>query len=72
MNSHYHVIVWIDHQQARVFEVNMDDAERTILHSTHPHEHLHHKANSGDSGHAQLDRNFLKQVAAALSAAGRS
>jgi len=38
--------------------------------STHPHQHLHHKANSGDSGHAPLDKEFLKHVAQALSTAG--
>ena len=70
MNIHYHVIVWIDHQQAKIFEVSMDEAERVVLHSTHPHQHLHHKANSGDSGHAPVDKAFLKSIAATLSTAG--
>jgi stalled ribosome rescue protein Dom34 len=70
MNIHYHVIVWIDHQQAKIFEVTMDHAERAVLHSTHAHQHLHHKANAGDSGHAPVDTAFLKGVATALSSAG--
>lgn len=41
-----------------------------ILHSSHPREHLHHKANAGDSGHARLDKAFLKKVATAISGAG--
>jgi stalled ribosome rescue protein Dom34 len=41
-----------------------------VLHSTHPQEHLHHKANAGDSGHAPLDRAFLDRIAAAISSAG--
>ena len=70
MNIHYHVIVWIDHQQAKIFEVTMDESERVVLHSTHPHQHLHHKANSGDSGHVPVDTAFLRIVTAALSKAG--
>jgi stalled ribosome rescue protein Dom34 len=70
MTSPYHLIVWIDHQQAKIFEVDVENAERTILHSTHAHQHLHHKANAGDSGHVPVDTAFLKQVAAALATAG--
>jgi len=67
MTSHYHALVWIDHQTAKVFHFNADASETAIVHSTHPHQHLHHKANSGDSGHAPVDRDFLERVAAALS-----
>jgi hypothetical protein len=27
--------------------------------SAHPDQHIHHKANSGDSGHAAVDSEFL-------------
>jgi stalled ribosome rescue protein Dom34 len=70
MTHHYHAIVWIDHQQAKIFEVNATDVDHTTVRSTHPHQHLHHKANSGDSGHAPVDKAFLKQVTEALSHAG--
>ena len=68
MIIHHHVIVWIDHQQAKIFEVTLDDAARAVLHSTHAHQHLHH--HSGDSGHVPVDKAYLKSVTAALSAAG--
>ena len=70
MTNHYHALVWIDHQTAKVFHFNADSNETDILHSTHPHQHLHHKANSGDSGHAPLDKDYLERVATAISQSG--
>ena len=70
MSSHYHVLVWIDHREAKVFQFDATDVDRSTVRSTHPDQHLHHKANSGDSGHAPLDKEFLKHVAQALSTAG--
>ena len=29
MEHHYHAVVWIDHEQARVFHFNADDAEKS-------------------------------------------
>jgi len=76
MSNHYHAIVWIDHQQAKIFQFDATDIESatdidsTVVRSSHPHQHIHHKANSGDSGHAAVDKAFLKQVADKLSDAG--
>jgi DNA-binding MurR/RpiR family transcriptional regulator len=69
MPEHYHAIVWIDHQQAKVFHFNIDEADATTVRSSHPHQHLHHKANAGDSGHAPLDKAFLEQASQALAGA---
>ena len=70
MTNHYHALVWIDHQTAKVFHFNADSNETNVVHSTRPHQHLHHKANSGDSGHAPVDKDFLDRVAAAISQSG--
>ena len=70
MTNHYHALVWIDHQTAKVFHFNADSSETAIVHSTHPHQHLHHKKNSGDSGHAPVDKDFLERVATAISQSG--
>jgi stalled ribosome rescue protein Dom34 len=70
MTNHYHALVWIDHQTAKVFHFNDDLNETSIVHSTHAHEHLHHKANSGDSGHAAVDKNFFERVATAIANSG--
>lgn len=70
MKHHYHALVWIDHQVARIFHFNADTNETQIVHSTHAHQHLHHKANSGDSGHAAVDKQFLERVSAAIADSG--
>src|SRR5580698_2351173 len=70
MSPHYHALVWIDHREAKVFQFDATDVDHTTVRSTHPHQHIHHKANAGDSGHAPLDKEFLKHVAQALSGAG--
>jgi stalled ribosome rescue protein Dom34 len=71
MTSHYHAIVWIDHREAKIFQFDAGDVDATIVHGTHPHEHIHHKANAGDSGHVPVDKAFLAHVAQSLSQAGR-
>jgi stalled ribosome rescue protein Dom34 len=70
MASHYHALVWIDHHQAKIFHFDASGADRELVRSTNPHQHLHHKANSQDSGHAALDTPFLRQVTEALAPAG--
>jgi stalled ribosome rescue protein Dom34 len=70
MSDHYHAIVWIDHQQAKVFQFNATQVDSTKIRSSHPHEHIHHKANTVDSGHVPADHEFLERVAQALMHAG--
>lgn len=70
MTTHYHAVVWIDHQQAKIFHFDATGSDREIVRSSHPHQHLHHKANSIASGHAALDVRFMSHVADALAAAG--
>jgi stalled ribosome rescue protein Dom34 len=70
MSTHYHALVWIDHREAKIFQFDATDVDRATVRSTHPHQHIHHKANSGVSGHAPLDKEFLQHVAQALTTAG--
>jgi stalled ribosome rescue protein Dom34 len=70
MSDHYHAIVWIDHQQAKVFQFNATEVDSTSVRSSHPHQHIHHKANAGDSGHVSVDHEFFERVAQALMHAG--
>ena len=70
MSNHFHALVWIDHREAKVFHFNLEESETTFVRSHHPNQHLHHKANSGDSGHAPVDNEFLGRVVSALGEAG--
>lgn len=70
MSTHYHAVVWIDHKQARVVYFNADSSEPQVVQSSHPNTHLHHKANSIDSGHAPVDKKFFERVAEAIAHAG--
>lgn len=70
MKNQYHTLVWIDHQVAKLLHFDAEANQTTLVQSEHPHQHLHHKANSGDSGNAPLDKHFFENVAKALSPAG--
>jgi stalled ribosome rescue protein Dom34 len=70
MPDHDHTIVWIDHQQAKIFHVGASEADHATLRSSHPHEHIHHKANSSGSGHATVEHAFLERVSRTLSDSG--
>jgi len=69
MSNNQHALVWIDHQQAKIFQFDATQVNSSAVRSTHPHEHIHHKANSGDSGHVGVDKAFLKRVGEAVSEA---
>jgi hypothetical protein len=68
MTGPHHTLIWIDHREAKLFHFDATDAEQTVIRSTHPDQHIHHKANSPDSGHVGVDKEFLKRVSHAISA----
>jgi stalled ribosome rescue protein Dom34 len=70
MQQHFHAIVWIDHHQAKVFRFNASDVERDVIRPHDPTVHLHHKANTIGSGHAPVDKDFLRRVTESVSEAG--
>lgn len=67
---HFHAVIWIDHQEARVFHFNPTDVDKLVLHPDHPTKHIHHKANSIGGGHAAADNEFLHAVAKSVADAG--
>ena len=70
MTEHHHVIVWIDHSEARVFGVGKEDADSQVI-RTHAHQrNVHQKANSTGSGHAPIDKEFFDRVAQSILTAG--
>ncbi|MEJ0035790.1 MAG: translational machinery protein [Gammaproteobacteria bacterium] len=70
MSNHYHALVWLDHREAKVFHFNATESEHVVVKSTHHGEHIHHHANSGDSGHVPVDHAYLEKVAHEIASAG--
>ena len=71
MNSpHYHAVIWVDHREARIFHLSPTDVDRSVLHPDHPTKHIHHKANSIGSGHAQDDQNYFQAIMEAVAGSG--
>jgi len=70
MPQHFHAIVWIDHLQARIFHLGLSGTDEIILRPHMPTRHIHHKANSRESGHVHESKEFLNHVLDAVSDAG--
>lgn len=70
MQPHFHAIIWIDHHQAKIFRFNANDIDRDVIKPHDPTVHLHHKANAVGSGHAPVDKDFLRRVTESVSEAG--
>jgi stalled ribosome rescue protein Dom34 len=70
MKNYFHALVWIDHIEAKIHRFNATESELVVVRSEAHEHHLHHKANSGDSGHLPVDRAFLGRVAQTLARSG--
>ena len=68
MADHYHAVVWIDHQRARILRFNVEEADRTlvrdhIVRDLRAHEKL--------TGHrTEENKPFFEDVAKAIADAG--
>lgn len=64
--SHYHAVVWIDHQRSTVWQFSPTEQQGTVVHA-----HGRHKVHSRKSTHVghQPDAKFFDEVARALEGA---
>ncbi|HVW94152.1 MAG TPA: translational machinery protein [Devosia sp.] len=67
--SHAHTCVWIDHREARVFDIGLEGANEATVREAGPHRHIHRKADHVHGGKDPPDERFLGQVADALGGA---
>jgi stalled ribosome rescue protein Dom34 len=67
--SHYHAVVWIDHQEAHVLQFTRDEADTTLVHAHAKHRQTHHRKGVIGSGKPPEDREYFDRVAASLSGA---
>ncbi len=64
--SHYHAVVWIDHQKATVWHFTSTEQESTVIHS-HDQHHRVHSRKSAHGGHkSPADRQFFEETAHAI------
>jgi stalled ribosome rescue protein Dom34 len=68
--QHYHVAIWIDHAEAKVYGLSWQKAEEWTVRPHDRHVHLHHKAGSIGSGNATSDKHYLASVTEAVKDAG--
>lgn len=64
--THHHAVVWLDHQEARVFTFNPDEADRTVLHAHGPHRNLRHGKGHLMGRKSPPDREFLHAIVEAV------
>ena len=63
--SHYHAVVWIDHQKATVWQFTPTEQEGTVVHAHG--QHRVHSRKSTHGGHKSApDHQFFDEVARAL------
>jgi stalled ribosome rescue protein Dom34 len=68
MADHYHAVVWIDHQRARVIHFNVEEADKTSIWD-HVVRDLH--AHEKRTGHrTEENKPFFEEVAKAIADAG--
>ena len=68
MADHYHAVVWIDHQRARILHFNVEEADRTLIRD-HVVRDIH--AHEKRTGH-RIEENepFFEDVAKTIADAG--
>ena len=64
-----HVVVWLDHTEARVFHVHPDSTEETTVLAPQHHVHRHPKGHSDAKDHRADANHFFKEVARTLEGA---
>ncbi len=68
--SHFHALVWIDHTEAHVMHIALDDVEKSLIQPAKPHHKLHSRYGTLGDGRAPEDQAYYHQVAEALAGAG--
>jgi len=63
---HSHAVVFIDHKEALIFEVEGDAVTEHCVRAADRHGNVHHKAGSPGSGHAHDGKTYLTAVTDAL------
>jgi len=64
MNPHY--LVWVDHREAKIFAIGVQDAESHTVADQGPIHHVHSKPDHVERARSSAERTFLAEIASAL------
>jgi stalled ribosome rescue protein Dom34 len=67
--SHYHAVVWIDHQKATAWHFTPTEQEEKVVHSPDQHQRVHSRKSAHGGHKSPADHHFFDDVAKALSGA---
>ena len=67
--SHYHAVVWLDHSEAHVMHITADDVEKSVIHPSKTHHHLHAKSGATGAGRLAEDKDYYQAIMVALKGA---
>jgi stalled ribosome rescue protein Dom34 len=68
MADHYHAVVWIDHQRARILHFNVEEADRTVIRDHIVRDIRAHEKRTGHR--TEENKPFFEDVAKAIADAG--
>jgi stalled ribosome rescue protein Dom34 len=58
--------VWIDHREAKIFGVSIDDVDEIVIRDKHSPLHIHRRADQVNQGKSAVDRAFMDEIASKL------
>jgi stalled ribosome rescue protein Dom34 len=67
--SHYHAVVWLDHNEAHIMHISPDDVETSVVKPAVPHRNLQRKRGSVSGSRQPEDQHFYHEVVEAMSGA---
>jgi stalled ribosome rescue protein Dom34 len=67
--SHYHAVVWIDHQKATVWQFTATEQTHSVVHAHEQHQRVHSRKSTHGGHKSPADHRFFDEVAQALAGA---
>ncbi|MBT9539687.1 translational machinery protein [Thiobacillus sp.] len=67
--SHYHAVVWLDHNEAHIMHISPEDVETSVVKPATPHRNLQRKRGSVSGSRQPEDQHFYHEVVEAMSGA---
>lgn len=67
--SHYHAVVWIDHQKATAWHFTSTEQANTVIHAQGQHQRVHSRRSAHGGHKTPADQGFFEEVAHALEGA---